>query len=107
MNRFITVTLVDVTVTGDDGLGNTTETTTTTDYPNVRFAPRSSTERTDPRQPAVVTGAQLVRRGEFPADAADRIVITDQHPQIDGTWQVEGEVGRWASGVEVAIQRVG
>lgn len=105
MNRFVTVTLVTVTIT-EDPLGNKTETTTTADYDQVRFVPRSSTERTDPRSPAVITGAQLVRRGEFPAEAADRIEITDQHDQIDGTWQVEGQVGRWATGVECAIKRV-
>lgn len=106
MLRHITVTLVSVTET-DDGLGNITEGTSPTSYDAVRFSPRSSAESSDPARPRVITGAALYRRGEFPADVADRIVIAGQHASIDGTWQVEGEVGRWASGVEVAIKRVG
>jgi hypothetical protein len=102
----ITVTLETVVV-NDDGLGNTTETPTSTEYDGVRFAPRSSAERTDPRQPAVLSGATLYRRDEFPATASSRIVIVDQHPLIDGTWQVDGDAGYWGRGVEVAIKRAG
>lgn len=101
----ISVSLVTVTTT-DDGLGNTAETTTSVTYDNVRFAPRSSSERTDPRAPAVITAASLYRRGEFPAAAADRIVIAGESDLIDGTWQVEGEAGFWGRGTEVAIKRV-
>lgn len=100
----ISVTLVTVTTT-DDGLGNTTETTAETTYDRVRFAPRSSSERTDPRSPAVITAASLYRRGEFPAATADRIVIAGESDLIDGTWQVEGEPGYWGRGTEVAIKR--
>lgn len=100
----ITVTLVSTTQTTDD-LGNVTETSTSTTYDKVRFAPRSSSERTDSRSPAVITGATVYRRGEFPAKAADRIVISAQNPLIDGTWQVEGDSGYWGAGVEVAIKR--
>jgi hypothetical protein len=34
-------------------------------------------------------------------------VIVDQHPLIDGTWQVDGDAGYWGRGVEVAIKRAG
>lgn len=102
----ITVTLVSVAVE-DDGLGNTTETPTETEYAGVRFAPRSSSESTDARQPAVISGASLYRRGDFPVNDADRIIIDGQHPLIDGTWQVEGDAGYWGAGVEVAIVRAG
>lgn len=101
----ISVTLVAVTTT-DDGLGNTTETTTEATYDKIRFAPRSSSERVDPRSPAVITAASLYRRGEFPAAPADRIVIAGESDLIDGTWQVEGEPGFWGRGTEVAIKRV-
>lgn len=100
----ITVTLVTVTTT-DDGLGNTTETPTPTVYEGVRFAPRSSSERTSTRSPAVLTGATLYRRGSFPATPAARVIIAGQDPLIDGTWQVEGDPGYWGAGIEVAIQR--
>jgi hypothetical protein len=104
VNRHITVTLTSVTTTTDD-LGNTTETTTTADYDQVRFVPRSSTESNDSRTPKVITAASLYRRGEFPVDEDDTITIAGQHDQIDGTWRVEGQAGRWATGVEVAIKR--
>lgn len=106
MNRHITVTLVSVTEV-DDGLGNITETPSSADYDAVRFAPRSSDESTDSDSPRVITAASLYRRGEFPAGVADRILIAGQHASINGTWRVDGEVGRWASGVEVAIKRTG
>lgn len=102
----ITVTLQSVTVTTTD-VGDSSEVTTSADYDGVRFAPRSSSERTDSRAPAVLTGATLYRRGEFPATPNARVIITAQHPLIDGTWQVEGEPGYWGVGVEVAVKRVG
>jgi hypothetical protein len=105
MQRHISVTLVSVTEV-DDGLGNITEGTSEATYDRVRFAPRSSSESSDAATPRVITAAALYRRGEFPADLADRIVIAGQHATIDGTWQVEGDPGRWATGVEVAIKRV-
>lgn len=102
----ITVTLVSVVTTTDD-LGDATETTTSTTYDAVRLAPRTSSERVDSRSPAIVTGATLYRRDAFPVTPDDRIIIADQHPLIDGTWQVEGDPGYWGRGVEVAIKRVG
>lgn len=104
MNRHITVTLVTVTETLDD-IGGGTESPSSTAYDAVRFAPRGSSESTNNDTPRVITSAALYRRGEFPVNETDRIVIAGQHPLIDGTWKVQGDVGRWASGVEVAIQR--
>lgn len=106
MNSTIKVTLVSTTETTDD-YGNTNSTTSSKDYDQVRFAPRSSNERRSSQTPAVITAASLYRRGEFPATPQDSIVITNQHPHIDGTWQVEGDAGQWTSGVEVAIRRTG
>lgn len=106
MNRYITVVLDSVTRTTDD-YGDSTETTVSKSYDQVRFAPRSSSERRSVDTPAVITNASLYRRGEFPVMPQDAIRIVNQHPHIDGTWQVEGDVGQWASGVEVAIERVG
>jgi hypothetical protein len=106
VKRYITVTLVSTTETSDD-YGNTTPTTSSKSYDQVRFSPRASSERSDVQSPAVITAASLYRRGEFPVMPPDAIMIANQHPHIDGTWQVDGEVGQWASGVEVAIQRVG
>lgn len=100
----ISVTLETVTEMPDT-YGNVSESVSSTTYDRVQFAPRSSTERADPRVPAVITGATLYRRGDFPVFAADRIVIADQSPMIDGTWQVDGEAGYWGRGVEVAIKR--
>lgn len=106
MNRYITVVLDSVTEATDD-YGDSTTTTLSKSYDRVRFAPRSSNERRTVDTPAVITAASLYRRGEFPVMPDDQIRIVNQHPHIDGTWQVEGEVGQWASGVEVAIARVG
>lgn len=100
----IAVTLVTVTAVEDE-FGDVTTTESSTTYDRVRFAPRSSSERTDSRSPAVITGAALYRRGEFPVTSAARIEIVDQHPMIDGTWQVDGQGGYWGAGVEVAIKR--
>lgn len=102
----ITVTLVTVTTT-DDGSGNTTESTSSTSYDKVHFAPRASQERADPRVPVVISGATLYRRGAFPVTSDDRITIAGQHALIDGTWQVDGDAGYWGAGVEVAVVRAG
>jgi hypothetical protein len=105
MFRDITITVTSVTVT-DDGLGNTTETTTNATVPGVLFAPRSSSERTDSRTPAVITGGTIYKRGPgLTVDANDRITISGVSPMIDGTWQVEGEPGYWGAGTEVAVVR--
>lgn len=101
----IAVSLVNVVETVDE-YGDTTEVITSVTYNMVRFAPRGSAERTDSRSPAVLTGATLYRRDEFPVTPTDRIVIAGQHALIDGTWQVEGEAGYWGRGIEVAIKRV-
>jgi hypothetical protein len=106
VNRYITVTLDSDTATREDD-GDTTHAPTSATYDQVRFAPRSSVERQNARTPAVITAASLYRRGEFPVKAQDTIRIVGQDPLVDGSWQVVGDVGRWASGVEVAVQRVG
>ena len=106
MNRYITVTLDSAAAAREDD-GDTDYATSSATYDQVRFAPRASTERQNERTPAVLTAASLYRRGEFPVAPQDTIRIVNQHPLIDGSWQVVGDVGRWASGVEVAIQRVG
>lgn len=71
------------------------------------LAPRTSTELTDLRD-TVIRGYTLY--GPYGADIqpTDQIVLND-----DTVWQVEGDVGRWASpytgsrpGLEVALSRV-
>lgn len=106
MNRHITVTLTSATVTRD-GYGDGTESDSARAYDLVRFIPRASTERPDPRSPAVITSGSLMRRGSFPVMPDDTITITGQDPHIDGTWLVDGVPGQWATGVEVAIKRAG
>jgi len=99
--RRTTVTHVSVELV-DDGLGNTTETTTETTVTGCLLAPRSSSERTDPRAPAVITGATLY----LPATATPPVPA--DYFRIDGTrWDVEGEAGVWPGrGIEVAVKRV-
>ena len=100
----ITVTLVSATVTTDD-LGDSTEEQTTQDIPGCLFAPRASSERADPRSPAVISGATLYLPAGIAVRPTDYFVIAVGMP-FDGTWQVDGEPGYWGSaGVEVAIKR--
>lgn len=101
----ISVSLISTTTTEDD-YGDSTETTSSATYDRVRFSPRASSERRDNRAPAVITGATLYRRGDFPIKAADTILIAEGNPMVDGKWQVEGDPGFWGRGVEVAIKRV-
>jgi hypothetical protein len=97
--RTITATVVSVeTVT--DPLGNETTTEVRSDVPGCLFAPRSSTERADPRSPAVITGAWLYLPADTTTpDPADYFLI-------DGTrYDVEGEPGVWTDrGIEVAVK---
>jgi len=101
----ISVTLVSTTTTKDK-YGDSTDATSSVTYDRVRFSPRSSSERSDNRAPAVITGATLYRRGDFPVGAADSIVIAEGNAMIDGTWQIEGDPGFWGRGVEVAVKRL-
>lgn len=97
---YITITLQSVTTT-TDAYGDVTETTTSTDIDNCLFAPRSSTERTDPSTPAVIDGGAVYLPYGSPAIAStDRLVINGD------TWTVEGMPGVWGTaGVEVAVKR--
>ena len=98
---YITVQLVTVTTTTDQ-YGDSTETETSQDVDMCLFAPRTSTERSDPRQPAVITGGTLYITGvDAPVpEPGDYFVIADRK------WAVDGEAGVWGTaGVEVALKR--
>ena len=106
-----TVTIRRVTST-DNGLGDTTEATADTVLDWALFTPRSSTERTDPRTPAVITAATIYGPFGTAVNADDLIVVADHSPAADGTWQVEGMPGQWKlntwePGFEVAVKRAG
>lgn len=106
-----TVSVVSVTTT-DDGLGNTSEVTVETVLEWALVAPRSSSERQDPRSPAVVTAASVYGPFGTDLDSDDLIVIADHSPTFDGVWQVDGlpgqwSLGGWAPGFEVAVKRAG
>lgn len=97
-----TLSLVTVTKTTNN-VGDVTRTETTTQLgSNWLFAPRSSSERVDPRSPAVISGAALY-------GPAGVTIGPDDYFLIDGErWDVEGEPGYWGSaGVEVAVKRAG
>lgn len=98
-----TVTAIAVSST-DDGLGNTTETSTSTEVPGVLFAPEGATESVDSRSPNVIGRASLY--GAFPAlNSDDRIAheaaccsgVEFGH----GTWQVIGGSRGWGPGLMV------
>lgn len=104
-----TVTVRSVTTT-DDGLGNTTETPSTTVLEWALVSPRASTERVDQRSPAVITAATIYGPFATPIDADDLLIVADHSPSMDGTWQVEGRpgdwsLGDWRPGFEVAVRR--
>lgn len=106
----ISVTVISSSTT-EDKYGDATTTATEEPLSGVLFAPRSSQERTDNTSPAVITAASLYIPGGLPdgvtLDSDDTIRISDVHPLIDGTYQVEGIPGYWAGPVEVAIKRTG
>ena len=89
-----------------DQYGDTTETKANpVDVSGAAFAPRASTERTDPRAPAVLSGGSLYL-------TVDSISPLDQFLVNGELYEVEGEPGRWVSpfdgrdfGYEVAIRR--
>lgn len=104
-----TATLHSVTTTEDD-LGNSTTTLVDTALAWALIAPRTSTERTDPRSPAVVTAATLYGPFGVAIDSDDLVVIANHSPTFDGVWQVEGMPGQWSlngwtPGFEVALTR--
>lgn len=97
---YVTVTLETVTST-TDAYGDTTETVSTTDIPGCLFAPRSSSERTDPSTPAVIDGGSVYMPYGVPSiGSVDRLLINGE------AWSVEGIPGVWGTaGVEVAVKR--
>jgi hypothetical protein len=104
-----TVTVRSVTTT-DDGEGNTSSGTTDTVLEWALVAPRASTERTDPRTPAVVTAASLLGPHGTVISAEALVIVADCGPSMDGDWQVEGRAGDWSlngwqPGFEVALKR--
>lgn len=106
-----TVTIHHVATTRDElGDGTTTETTETLAW--ALIAPRASSERTDPRQPAVVSQASIYGPFGTALDADDTLVVSGHSPSMDGVWQVEGHSGDWSlngweAGFEVAVKRAG
>jgi hypothetical protein len=105
------VVIRSVTTTTDD-LGDSTTTTTETPLDWALIAPRSSTERVDPRSPAVVTAASIYGPFGTELDADDVLIVSDHSPSMDGEWQVEGmpgdwSLGDWRPGFEVAVKRAG
>lgn len=106
-----TVSVIAVTTTTDD-LGDSTTETVETVLEWALVAPRSSTERVDPRSPAVVTAASVYGPFGTSLDADDLIIVADHSPSMNGEWQVEGRSGDWSlngwkPGFEVAIKRAG
>lgn len=104
-----TVSVISV-VTTDDGLGNTTTETVETVLEWALVAPRSSSERSDPRSPAVVSAASVYGPFGVDLDADDLVVISGHSPTFDGEWLVDGlpgqwSLGGWRPGFEVAIKR--
>ena len=100
----VIVTLVSTT-TADDGLGNTTETTTETPWGPCAVAPRYANESTDPRVPPVIVG-KTVYGPAVAIDSDDTLVIGGETYQVDG---LPGEWTNpftgWAPGIEVPIKR--
>jgi hypothetical protein len=106
-----TVTVVSETATIDaHGDGTTTTSPKVLDW--ALIAPRSSSERTDPHAPAVITAATLYAPFDTAIDSDDTIVVADHSPAMNGEWQVEGMPGAWGlndwkPGLEVALTRSG
>lgn len=103
------VSLVQV-VTNEDDLGNSETTTIETVLDWALVAPRSSTERTDPRSPAVITSATIYGPFGTAINADDMLVVFDHSPSMDGEWQIEGRSGDWSLGTteygfEVGVKR--
>lgn len=95
------------TVTTTDDHGDSTSVVTEVPWGPCAVAPRSSEERNDPHQPAVITGLTIY------GPAAD--INADDTLVLNGiTYQIEGNPGVWASpftgwapGIEVAVRRAG
>jgi hypothetical protein len=100
-----TMVTVRSTTTTDDGLGNTTETVTESQWGPCAVAPRYATESTDPRVPAVIVGLTVM--GPTRAlDSDDTLVIGGVTYQVDGLPGVwESPFTGWAPGMEVPVKR--
>lgn len=92
-------------VTTDDGLGNTSETVTESEWGPCAVAPRYTTESVDSRVPPMIIG-KTVYGPPVALDSDDRLVIDGE------LWQVDGDAGEWKSpftgwfpGVEVPVKR--
>lgn len=104
-----TATLRSTTTDTDDN-GDSTSVTVETALAWALVAPRTSTERVDPRSPAVVTAATLYGPFGTAIDSDDLVVIAGHSPTFDGEWRVEGMPGQWSlngwrAGLEVALTR--
>ncbi len=104
-----TVSLISVVTTTDD-LGDSALETVETVLEWALVSPRSSSERTDPRSPAVLTAATIYGPFATAINADDLLVVFDHSPSMDGEWQVEGRsgdwsLGDWKPGFEVAVKR--
>lgn len=104
-----TVSVVSTTTTTDND-GNSSDSTSTATLEWALVAPRSSTERADPRSPAVITAATLYAPFDTAIDSTDTVTIAGHSAAMNGTWRVEGmpgpwSLGDWKPGLEVALRR--
>ena len=104
--------VVRATATITDDLGDSTTSSSDTPLAWALISPRSSTERVDPRSPAVVTAASIYGPFGTALNADDLLVVSGHSPSMDGMWQVEGmpgdwSLGDWRPGFEVAVKRAG
>lgn len=125
MAALITVSLVRDQTTRDK-YNDTTETWTITEVPYCQYAPRSSEERVNATEPAVLTGGTLYMPPGSPAPGANDVIALppgtvddggnpipgaqldeDGQPVYNGpTYAVQGDAGVWPGvGIEVAVQR--
>lgn len=100
------------TTTTTDDLGDSTTVTTEAAWEWALIAPRSSTERTDPRTPAVISAATLYGPFGMAVDSDDVLIVSGHSPSMDGEWEVDGRAGDWSlngwnPGLEVAVKRAG
>ena len=106
-----TVTVRSVTTT-TDSLGDETTSSVDTVLDWSLIAPRSSTERSDNRSPAVIAAASIYGPFGTPLNADDVLIVSGHSPSMDGEWQVDGmsgdwSLGDWQPGFEVAVKRAG
>ena len=99
-----TVTVTRVTST-DNGLGDTTEATTTRIWGPCAVAPRFATEGTDPHAPRVVVG-KVIYGPAITLDEDDRLTVDGEVWQVDGLPAVwRSPFTGWAPGIEVNVVR--